>query len=50
LCRAGLSGKNYLSLLLSVGPDIALAIEANDIFVAALERIRDLAQGIIIDQ
>jgi hypothetical protein len=30
--------------------DIALAIEANDIFVAELERIRDLAQGIIIDQ
>jgi phage terminase small subunit len=30
--------------------DIALAIEANDIFVAELERIRDAAQGIIIDQ
>jgi phage terminase small subunit len=30
--------------------DIARAIEANDIFVAELERIRDVAQGIIIDQ
>jgi len=43
-------------LLQSVGfasPDdasIALAIEANDVFVAELERIRDAAQGPTIDQ
>jgi hypothetical protein len=43
-------------LLQSIGfsaPDdasIQAAIEANDIFVAKLERIRDTAQGIIIDQ
>jgi hypothetical protein len=43
-------------LLQSVGlsspsdADIADAIKANDIMVATLERIRDQAQGIIIDQ
>jgi tetrahydromethanopterin S-methyltransferase subunit G len=43
-------------LMQSVGlrePDdasIALAIEANDTFVAELERIRDAAQGLTIDQ
>jgi hypothetical protein len=43
-------------LLQSVGfasPDdasIALAIEANDVFVAELERIRDAAQGLTIGQ
>jgi tripartite-type tricarboxylate transporter receptor subunit TctC len=43
-------------LLQSVGyaapsdADVALAIQANDVFIAKLERIRDQAQGIIIDQ
>jgi hypothetical protein len=43
-------------LLQSVGyaapsdDDVALAIQANDVFIAKLERIRDQAQGIIIDQ
>jgi hypothetical protein len=43
-------------LLQSVGfrePDdasIQAAIEANDAFVAELERIRDAAQGLMIDQ
>ena len=43
-------------LLISVGvkePDdaaIALAIEANDAFIARLEAIRDAAQGLTIDQ
>jgi hypothetical protein len=43
-------------LLQSVGyaapsdADIELAIHANDIFVAKLERIRDSAQGVIVDQ
>jgi hypothetical protein len=45
-----------LKLLQSVGfalPDdasIQLAIEANDVFVARLEAIRDAAQGLTIDQ
>jgi hypothetical protein len=30
--------------------DIALAIEANDQFIAELERIHAAAQGIVIDQ
>jgi hypothetical protein len=30
--------------------DIALAIEANDAFIAELERIHATAQGTIIDQ
>jgi hypothetical protein len=30
--------------------DVALAIQANDVFIAKLERIRDSAQGVIVDQ
>jgi hypothetical protein len=30
--------------------DIAEAIKANDVLVAELERIRDSAQGVIVDQ
>jgi hypothetical protein len=43
-------------LLQSVGyaspsdADIALAIQANDVFIARLERIRAEAEGICIDQ